>query len=125
MDVGIARPVGPAAQATVRTTDVTTAPTKTDLPPQAAVQQGSEFNALADRDPRDISAERRASAVAADQRRRLVDRDAATGLTVMKVIEERSGQVVDQIPAENYLRMKVALKSVLDGIQGPSSAERD
>lgn len=88
---------------------------RTDLAIEATVQPGTKANEARDRDPRQESDLRRPGTTdLASVRRREIENDAATGLTVMKVIEERSGEVVDQLPADAYLRMKIALRSVLE-----------
>jgi uncharacterized FlaG/YvyC family protein len=115
METGTLRPVGPSSVAPAR--PVETAPTvRTELPAEAAVQQTGTANETRDRDSRPEGDGRRGNTIdLASVRRREIENDAATGMTVMKVIEEGSGDILDQIPAESYLRMKVALQTVLDG----------
>jgi len=43
-------------------------------------------------------------------------------MIVMKYIEENSGQVVDQVPADAYLRMKNALNVLLESDMNQSHA---
>ncbi|MEJ1160982.1 hypothetical protein [Prosthecomicrobium sp. N25] len=118
METGTLRPIAAAPIAPARA--VETAPTvHTELPVQAVVQQSGGASAAADNDGRAEARARRSNTIdLASVRRREIENDAATGMTVMKVIEEGSGTVLDQIPAESYLRMKVALQSVLDGEDG-------
>jgi hypothetical protein len=114
MEAGTLRPVGAAPPPAPSRLPDPPAAIRTDLPPEATVRQSGETPDTRDRDSRGGNDARHQSDIAlANGRRREIENDAATGLTVMKVIEETSGDVVDQIPADAYLRMKVALQSVL------------
>ena len=123
MDTAIARPVVPSAQTQPIRTIGEAAPVRTDLAVEMTVQQSGDTAEARDRDPRRDSAQRQsqASEIAAT-RRREIESDAATGVYVMKVIEETSGDVVDQVPADAYLRLKVALKNLLAGDSEDSSS---
>lgn len=115
MDTAIARPVVPLAQTQPIRTIGEAAPVKTDLPPEATVQQGADASALRDKDERpDSDLRRQVQTDVAATNRREIESDAATGVFVMKVIEAGSGDVVDQVPTDAYLRLKVALQSLLD-----------
>lgn len=116
METAIARPVVPSAQTQPIRTIGEAAPVRTDLAVEMTVQQSGDAAETRDRDPRQDSAQRQAQTTGiAATRRREIESDAATGVYVMKVIEETSGDVVDQHPADAYLRLKVALKNLLAG----------
>lgn len=96
---------------------------KTDLPADQNVQATADSRAAVDKDGRAQSESVRSQMAATEKakadtasveaRRRMVDRDAKTGLYVVRIIEQRNGQTVDQIPSDAYLRMKANLRDLL------------
>lgn len=114
METGLTRTVAtPPPVAPTRTPEPPAA-VKTELPAPSAVQQSNDASGLAERDARQESYAQRAGFDNSGGNRREIENDAATGIYVMKVVEESSGDVVDQVPADAYLRMKVALKTLLE-----------
>lgn len=114
METGLTRTVATLSPTPPVRGPEASAATATELPAEATVQQSLEPRESAPRDGRQESDQRRQEIALPSVRRREIENDAATGMTVMKVIEETSGEIVDQVPADAYLRMKVALQTLLE-----------
>lgn len=103
---------------------------KTELPASQNVQAATDTTATLGKDERAASEDVRLQIAAekssqdpavAEARQRIVDRDAATGLTVVRIIEERSGVTVDQVPTEAYLRLKASIRAMFDAKTGAAT----
>jgi len=122
MDTGLTRTVAsPQPVAPARPPELSAA-TKTELPIEATVTQATASGEARGRDAQAESQAARAGIRLPSLRRREIENDAATGMIVMKYIEENSGQVVDQVPADAYLRMKNALNVLLESDMNQSHA---
>lgn len=116
MDVGITiRPQAPATQAVARTDVAPASPqsTPTDLPSEKTVTPANQGEAIR----YDLSDSARRLQKAAEALRQAVDRnletDPRTRELVLKVTSRSTGQVVQQIPDEQQLKLRAYIRSMM------------
>jgi len=120
MDIGsVNRPAGPSSVHAPQRADalVSSGAVKTDLPAEAAVQQVQEAAAVRF-EPRDgVQARATLDEAMRDAIRRRIVVDQKNREVIHQTVDERTGEVIRQIPEEVFLRLRAYARAVRAGAE--------